>query len=301
MKRRDFLTTAAALASAPLARGTVSAQAPAQATAPAVAPVARKGRIKQGAMRFNFAPGTSFDEMCRQAASLGLVGFDITGPKDWPTLKKYGLISTVSILGPLTQEDGMVRKELHDALEPGVRAAIDAVAAEGYPNLGVLGGQRKGLSYEEGADNLVAFLNRVKGQAEDKHVTLLLEMVNSKYEDPNLGRKDSVCDHLKFTVDVIKRVNSPRVKLVFDAYHVAIMDGDVAANLRENIQHVSHFHTAGVPGRGPIDETQELNYRFLAHTLVELGFTGYVVHEYRPSKGGDPLKELARAIEIMDV
>jgi hydroxypyruvate isomerase len=300
VKRREFVAAAAALASTALPATPMAAGQPSGQT-PSPAPAKRKGRVKQAAMRFNFPPDMSLDDMCRAAAEMGLKGFDVMGPNEWPTLKKYGLINTVAILGPLTQEDGMVRKELHDRLEPGVLAAIDAVSAAGYPNLGVLGGQRKGLSYEEGADNLVAFLNRVKGRAEDKNVTLLLEMVNSKYTDPRLGRKDSVCDHLAFTVDVIKRVNSPRVRLVFDAYHVQIMDGDVCAHLRENIQWISHFHTAGVPGRGPIDDTQELNYRFIAETLVDLGFTGYVAHEYRPTPGGDALKELAKAIEIMDV
>ena len=291
MKRREFVAAAAsALASARLASSQTAV----------VEKPRLKGRLPQAAMRFNFAPGTPFDEMCRQAASIGIKGFDITGPNDWPTLKKYGLISTVSILGPLNQEDGMAHKELHNALEPGVRAAIDAVSAESYPNLGVLAGQRKVLSYEESADNIVAFLNRLKRQAEDKNVTLLMEMVNSKYENPNLGRKDSACDHLAIAVDIVKRVNSPHVKLVFDAYHVDIMDGDVAAHLREHFQWISHFHTAGVPGRGPIDETQELNYRFLAQTLVDLGFTGYVAHEYRPAPGTDPLKQLARAMEIID-
>ena len=293
MKRREFVATAAALASSGLA--------PAPAFAQATTPPARKGRIRQAGMRFNFPPAMPLDDVCRHAADLGLVGFDVMGPNEWPTLRKYGLINTVAILGPLTMEDGMARKEQHDTLEPGVLAAIDTVSAAGYPNLGILGGQRKGLSYEQGADNLVAFLNRVKGRAEEKNVTLLLEMTNSKYADPSLGRKDALCDHLAFTVDVIKRVNSPRVRLVFDAYHVQIMDGDVCAHLRENIQWISHFHTAGVPGRGPIDETQELNYRFIAQTLVDLGFTGYVAHEFRPTPGGDALKQLARAIEIMDV
>jgi hydroxypyruvate isomerase len=295
MLRRDFLTTSA-LAAASVA----SAQTTSTMAIPST-PIKRKGRIKQGCMRVNFAPGTAFDDMCKMAASVGIVGVDLTGPKDWPTLKKFGLISTCSSAGPISMEDGFIRKEKHDQIEPGIREAIDTISAAGYPNMVAVGGQRKGMSYEQGADNVVAFLNRVKSHAEDKNVTIVLEMVNDKYVDPNFGRVDQVLNHIEFAFDIVKRVNSPKVKILFDCYHVQIMDGDVAHHLRDNIQWVGHVHTAGVPARRLIDETQELNYSFIAKTLVELGYTGYVSHEYRPTPGGDALKELARAVEIMDV
>ncbi len=290
MRRRDFVTTSA-LATASLAM--------AQTTF--TTPIKRKGRIKQGSMRVNFAPGTAFEDVCRMSASVGCVGVDLTGPRDWPVLKQYGLISTCSSAGPISMEDGFIRKELHDKIEPGVREAIDTISAAGFPNMVAVGGQRKGMSYEEGADNIVAFLNRVKSHAEDKNVTIVLEMVNDKFKDPNFGRFDQVLNHIEFAFDIVKRVNSPKVKILFDCYHVQIMDGDVAHHLRDNIKWVGHVHTAGVPGRRLIDETQELNYGFIAKTLVELGYTGYVSHEYRPTPGGDAVKELARAVEIMDV
>jgi len=290
MRRRDFVTATAV---------TTAGLAAAQTTL--LTPIKRKGRIKQGAMRVNFPQGTAFEDVCRMAASVGCVGVDLTGPRDWPVLKQYGLISTCSSAGPVSMEDGFIRKELHDKIEPGIREAIDTISAAGYPNMVAVGGQRKGLSYEEGADNVVSFLNRVKSHAEDKNVTIVLEMVNDKFKDAAFGRFDQVLNHIEFAFDIVKRVNSPKVKILFDCYHVQIMDGDVCHHLRDNIKWVGHVHTAGVPGRLLIDENQELNYGFVAKTLVDLGYTGYVSHEYRPKPGGDAVKELARAVEIMDV
>ena len=125
--------------------------------------------------------------------------------------------------------------------------------------------------------------------------------MNTRYPDNRLGRPDQVFDHLDWGVNVMKRVNSPKMKVLFDIYHVQIADGNVVARLKDAYPYISHFHTAGVPGRNEIDETQELNYRFIAQTLVELGFTGPVSHEYRPSPGKDPIKSLEKCVEIMDV
>jgi hydroxypyruvate isomerase len=144
-------------------------------------------------------------------------------------------------------------------------------------------------------------LNRVKGHAEDKGVTICIEVMNSKFKDSRLGREDQICDHLAWGVDVCKRVNSPRVKVLFDIYHVQIMDGDICDNIRQNFAWIAHFHTGGVPGRHVIDSTQELNYRFIAQTIADLNFTDYVAHEFRPEPGHDPIEGLKQAIAIMNV
>ena len=162
-------------------------------------------------------------------------------------------------------------------------------------------GKKRGMSYEEGADHCVAFFNRVKAHAEDKGVTICLEIMNNKYEDARLGRVDQICNHIDWAVNVVKRVNSPRVKVLFGIYHVQTMDGDVCHNIRENIQWIAHFHTGGVPGRNELDDTQELNFKFVAKTIADLGFTGYVAHEYRPAAGHDPIQSLAQALDIMTV
>lgn len=286
MRRRDLLTAVAAA-------GVAAAQAP--------APIRHKGRLKQSVMRTNFDPKMSFEDICREAARLGVWGFDLAGPQDWPTLKKYGLIPTMGPTGGVSFEEGLIRPEIHEKLEKSVGAALDQCAAGGCPNMITVGGQRKGMSYAEGADHCVAFFNRVKAHAEDRGVTICLEIMNNKFEDARLGRVDQICNHIDWAVDVVKRVNSPRVKVLFDIYHVQTMDGDVCHNIQQNIQWIAHFHTGGVPGRNELDESQELNYRFVAKTIADLGFTGYVAHEYRPAPGHDPIQSLAQALDIMTV
>jgi hydroxypyruvate isomerase len=291
MDRRTFLTTVAALGSAAAAGRSQDAPAP------------RKGRIKQSVMRFAFGRDTklTFDAMCREAARVGYVGFDLVGPQDWPTLKKHGLVCTMAPAMGVTIRDGLIRPELHDAIEKSFHDEIDLCAANGWKNIITVGGERRGIGYEEGRDRCVSMLNRVKAHAEDKRVTICIEVVNSKYTDPEFGRADAIFDHLAWGADVCTRVASPRVKILFDIYHVQIMEGDVVANIRKYFPLIAHFHTAGVPGRHEIDDTQELNYRYVAKALVELGFDGFVAHEYRPSPGRDPLESLRRTIEIMDV
>jgi hydroxypyruvate isomerase len=292
MRRREFVATwAAAGASAGLA---------AAQSSPAAARAALKGRIKQGCMRPNFGE-MEFEDMCREASRLGIYGFDIIDPNDWPTLKKYGMNCLMATTGGVTFEQGLIHPEIHADLEKGVREMLDLCAANDVPNMITVGGQRNGMSYEEGADHCVAFLNRVKAHAEDKGVTICIEVMNSIYQDSRIGRFDQLCDHFPWAVEVVKRVNSPRVKVLFDIYHVQIMDGNVATLIRENIDWIGHFHTGGVPGRHEINGTQELNYPFLAQVIVDTGFDGYVTHEYRLSEGHDAVETLAEAIRIMDV
>jgi hydroxypyruvate isomerase len=261
----------------------------------------RKGRLKQGCMRVNFDPKMPFEDVCREAAARGILGFDLIAPQDWPTLRKYGLVPSMANTGGVTFENGLIRKDQHEALEKSVTAFIDQCAAAGVTNMISVGGQRRGMSYEEGMDNAAAFLNRVKKHAEDKGVTICLEIMNSKFTDATLGRVDQICDHADWAFELMKRVNSPRIKVLFDIYHVQVADGDVAHRIKDNIQWIGHFHTGGVPGRNELDDTQELNYHFIAKTIADLGYTGFVSHEYRPSKGKDPLKVLEQVVEIMTV
>lgn len=146
----------------------------------------------------------------------------------------------------------------------------------------------------EGADNCVAFLNRVKAQAEDKQITICMELLNSKVNHP-----DYMCDHTAWGVDVMKRVDSPRVKLLYDIYHMQIMEGDIVRTIRNDIQYLAHFHTGGNPGRHEIDGTQELNYHFVAQAIADSGFQGVIAHEYTPVR--DPIASLAQATEIVTV
>jgi hydroxypyruvate isomerase len=301
MNRREALAMLAA------ATGTIAAPAFAQQSQaggpPAQPKVARKGRIKQGLWRVNFGADTklTFDDMCKEAARLGCYGFDLIDPADWPTLRKHGLEPLLAGAGPVTFPNGIIHPEVHEQLEKDLRAHIDMVAAQGVKTIITIGGQRRGMSYEQGADNAVTFLNRMKGHLEDRGVTLAIENMNNRRLDPNFGREDQIFGRWGWGVGVCERVNSPNVKLVCDLYHLQIMDGDIAMNLRQTIQWIAHFHTAGVPTRNEIDFSQEMNYRYIAEVIADLPFTGYVSHEWRPTPGRDPLRSIAEAIEIMDV
>ena len=256
--------------------------------------VQRKGRLKQAATRGCFGKGMSLEDQCREAARLGLKGIDLVGQKEWPTLKKYGLLATMCPAGGGSIPEGINRKENHAEIEKTFRENIQAAAEAGMPNVITLSGGRKNLTDEEGLDNSVILLNKVKALAEDKQVTICLELLNSKVNHPGY-----MCDHTKWGAEVCKRVNSPRVKLLYDIYHMQIMEGDVIRTIRDNIQYIGHFHTAGNPGRHEPDETQELNYRAIAQAIVDLNFTGYLAHEYSPVR--EALKSLDQAISICDV
>lgn len=285
MRRREFLATIATpLAMAASARG--------QGT-----PVSRKGRIKQGITRGVFSRQMSMEDCCREAARLGIQGFDLIGPAEWPLLRKYGLTPSMYPQGPGgTIPEALNRTENHDRLEASIRGAIDESAAAKVPNVITFSGNRKGLDDRIGADNCVAFLNKVKAQAEDKGVTVCMELLNSK-----VNHKDYMFDHLAWGVDVMQRVNSPRVKILYDIYHAQIMDGDIVRNIRDNFKWLGHFHTGGNPGRHDIDDSQELNYRFVVQAIADLGYTGFVSHEYSPAAGHDPIQTLEKAIQICDV
>jgi hydroxypyruvate isomerase len=256
-------------------------------------PVQRKGRLKQGVTRGCFGRNMPFEDMCRHAAQLGVKGFDLIGPKDFPTLKKYGLVPSM-VPGGSGIRDGINRTDLHDKIEKLMREAITQAAAAGAPNVIVLSGERKGMPDEQGIENSVAFFNRVKAHAEDKGVTLCMELLNSKVNHP-----DYMCDRTKWGVEVCKRVNSPRVKLLYDIYHMQIMEGDIIRTIKENLQWIAHFHTAGNPGRHEFDDTQEMNYRGISRAIADMGFQGYLVHEYSPTR--DPIKSLEEALAICDV
>jgi hydroxypyruvate isomerase len=280
MTRRTFLPGLAATAAASLA----ATGAPGN------------GRLKQSVTAGVFRGSKmTLDDMCREAAKLGIYGFDLVKPEDWPVLKKHGLTPTM-LPGPYggTIPDGINSKENHDRIEKGLREGIDLAAAAGCPNVITLSGNRRGMPDTEGADNCVLLLDKVKAYAEDKGVTICLELLNSK-----VNHKDYMCDHATWGVGVMKRVNSPRVKLLYDIYHMQIMDGDIVRTIRENIQYLAHFHTGGNPGRHELDQTQELNYRFVAQAIADLNFGGVVAHEYTPTR--DPLSSLAQAVEIFTV
>lgn len=252
-------------------------------------PAKLKGRIKQA-----ITPGVlrkmSMEQMCQVCVQLGLYGIDFASPNDWPTLKKHGLICTMAHSGA----SGLNRKQNHEKAVAALRKAIDATAEAGFPNVICMSGNRAGLADDEGIVNCVEGLKQIAAFAEEKKVTVCMELLNSKR-----NHKDYQCDRTAWGVEVCKKVGSPRVKLLYDIYHMQVQEGDVIATIRENIQYLGHFHTAGVPGRHEIDETQELYYPAVMQAIVDLKFDGYVAHEYGPK--GDPLESLKKSVAICDV
>jgi hydroxypyruvate isomerase len=291
MKRRQFL---AGMAVAPFI-GAPTAK-PAQNQSSAV----RRTRLKQSVMASVWGNSTlSFEDRCKVLARVGFKGIDLPTPQQVPILKANGLTPALMTGTGTSFQNGLIRKEMHDRFEEEFHKGIDMCVELGCPTLIALPGERRGMSYEEGADNAVAIFNRVKGYAEQKNITLCMEITNSKVVADQ--RTDQIFNHLAWGFDVCKRVNSSRVKVLFDIYHVQIADGDVTRTLRDNFDRICHIHVAGVPSRQEIDDTQELNYRFIANAIADLGFTGFVAHEYRPTQGRDIIKSLEACFEIMNV
>ena len=252
-----------------------------------------KGRLKQSACRWCYRD-IPLEDLAKFGAEIGLKGIDLlNNPDEWPVVKKYGLIPTMTT-GAGTIPDACNRKDLHDKLEKEFQTNIPRAAENGIPNVITFSGNRKGMSDGEGLENTVLMLNRVKGLAEKHNVTICLELLNSK-----VNHKDYMCDHTAWGAEVVKRVNSPRVKLLFDIYHMQIMEGDIIRTIRDNIQHIAHFHTGGNPGRNELDDTQELNWRTVAKAIADLNFQGYVAHEFVPKR--DPLTSLREAVLLCDV
>ena len=251
-----------------------------------------KGRLKQSACRWCYR-NIPLEDLAKFASEIGLKGIDLLNENDWPVVKKYGLIPTM-VTGAGTIPDACNRKDLHDKLEKDFETSIPRAAENGVPNVITFSGNRKGMSDGEGLENTVMMLSRVKGLAEKHNVTICLELLNSKVD-----HKDYMCDHTAWGAEVIKRVNSPRVKLLFDIYHMQIMEGDIIRTIRQNFQYIAHFHTGGVPGRNEIDDTQELNWRTVMKAIADLGFQGYVAHEFVPKR--DPLTSLREAALLCDV
>jgi hydroxypyruvate isomerase len=253
---------------------------------------APKGRLKQSVCRWCYAK-IPMDDFCRQAAEIGLSGIDLVEPDDWPTVRKYGLVPTITT-GMAKIPDGWNRVESHERLEQEMRARIAGAAAAKVPNVITFSGNRKGQPDDEGKANCIAGLRRVSKYAEDAGITICLELLNSRVNHP-----DYQCDHTAWGVDVMKGVGSPRVKLLYDIYHMQIMEGDVIHTIRENIQYIAHFHTGGVPGRHELDDTQELHWRTIAQAIADLKFDGYFAHEFLPVR--DPMTSLRQAVETCTV
>ena len=251
-----------------------------------------KGRIHHSVCKWCYK--MPLEDLCREAKAMGIESIDLMGPKDWPVLKKYGLTCAMASGAGMGIAEGFNHVENHDKLVESFTEIIPQVADAGLTNLICMSGNRKGLDDEKGLENCVVGFKRLMKLAEEKKVTLVMELLNSK-----VNHKDYQCDHTAWGVEVVKRVGSERLKLLYDIYHMQIMEGDVCHTIQDNIQYIAHFHTGGVPGRNEIDDTQELNYRYICEVIAGTGFKGFVAQEFIPKR--DPMTSLRQAIQICDV
>ncbi|MER3427452.1 MAG: hydroxypyruvate isomerase [Pyrinomonas sp.] len=289
MNRRDAIRSAgAALTAAFFSRSTSSA--PQQAARKAV----QRGRLRQSVSRwpYNRIPLTDF---ARAVAEMGLTAIDLLREEEWPIVRRYGLTCSMgypAVGAEITR--GLNDRANHDLIVKGFQQSIPVAAKSGVPNLIAFFGNRRGMSDAEAIENCVAGLNRIKKMAEDYGVNICIELLNSKSD-----HKDYQGDRTSFGVQVVKAVASPRVKLLYDIYHMQIMEGDIIRTIRENHSYIAHYHTGGVPGRHELDDTQELNWPAICRAIVETGFKGYLAHEFIPTR--DPLQSLREAVILCDV
>jgi len=304
MDRRKFVGSGAAGLALLGAAGRAGAQT--AAAEDEQRPNAKAGRLKQSVARWCFAK-VPIESFCRQLRDMGVTGMDLVGPKEWPTCKRYG-ITPCMVAGAgsfLPVEPGSHRRfgkvfgwnkvENHDKLVATARKNIDLAADNGLPNIIGLYGDRDGMTDEQGIENCVKGLKRIVPLLEKKRITLAIEVLNSKVDHPGYQG-----DHTAYGVAVCKGVGSERVKILYDAYHMQIMEGDLIDTIRANKEYIAHFHVAGVPGRHEIDGTQEVNWHAVANAIADLGFDGYIAHEWIPT-AADPMAALRKAIPVLTV
>lgn len=283
---------------AALATASVSAALPAARAQEAAGPYKiQNGRLKQSVVPWCFNP-MGVEELARHSAAMGLKSVELCDPKHWPLLKELGM--TCAISGSHGFAKGFAHKEEWAECHTKLRERIEQCAAARVERVITFSGFRRGLSDEEGIRNMVAGLKEIVPLAEEKKVTLCIEMLNSRVDTQMKGHPDYFCDSIERTVEICRQIGSPRCKVLFDLYHVQIMHGDVITRIRQHREYIAHVHTAGVPGRGEIDESQELNYPPLMQALLEIKYDGFVGQEFIPTRP-DKIASLAQGVRICDV
>lgn len=249
-------------------------------------------RIKQSLCRWCFDE-IPLDTLAREAAAIGYAGIDLVEPKDWPILKKHGLVGTMTPTHTIVK--GLNNPTYHAECLASIREAIDLTAAAGFPNVICFSGNREDhIPDNTGVNHTAAALKQIAQYAEQKNITICIELLNSKVDHPAY-----MCDRSDWGAAVLRHVGSPNVKLLFDIYHAQVQEGDIIASIRKNADIIGHYHTAGVPGRHEIDDTQELHYPAIMRAILATNFTGYVAQEFIPVN--DPLESLRQAAKICDV
>lgn len=246
----------------------------------------KKGRLKQSACKWCYGKW-NLEQMCEAAVKLGLVGIDLLTPPDFATLKKHNLVCTMVSSHSLT--DGLCDEKHHEKALTKLNEMIEATSAAGFRNVICFSGNARGIDRKVGLKNCAAALKKIVGVAEKKKVILNMELLNSRVDHP-----DYMCDRSDWGIELVKEVGSDNFKLLFDIYHMQIMEGDIIRTIRKNHQYFGHYHTAGNPGRNELNNEQELLYPPIARAIAETGFDGYFAHEFVPK--GDPMLGLTDAV-----
>jgi hydroxypyruvate isomerase len=283
MDRRSFLAVSAVSG---LGIGTASAQSTEEPIG------ATRNRIKQSVCGWCYK-GVELEDLAKFSVKIGIKSIELVKPKDWPTLKKHGLICAMSPGG--NQKESLNRIKNHERCLAEIKANIDITSEAGFPNVICFSGNRNGMDDAEGMKNCETALKQIVGYAEKKNVNICMELFNSK-----VNHKDYMCDSSEWAVELAKRVGSPNFGLLYDIYHMQVQEGNVIATIKKHHEHFFHYHTAGVPGRNEIDNTQELYYPAIVKAIIETGYKGYLAQEFKP-KSKEPLKSLAQAVRICDV
>ena len=289
LTRRAMLARSAGVVGAAAVLGTSATTSSAEITK-----VVKNGRIKQSICRGCLRKtGMDVEQMAATAAKMGILGLDLVKPADWAAVKKHGLVATM-VPGAGGIKRGLNDSSMHAQFLDDFRNNIKAAAVAGWPNVICMAGDRKDIADEEGMDNCEKILKEAVKSAEDSEVVICMELLNSKVNHPGY-----MCDNSTWGFELCRRVDSPGFKMLYDIYHMQIMEGDLIATIKNNIQHIGHFHTAGVPGRHELDESQEIYYPAVMRAIVETGYDGYVAHEYTPLN--DPITSLTQAVKTCDV
>jgi hydroxypyruvate isomerase len=257
---------------------------------------AANNRINQSVIHWCFQP-MPVDELAHHAAEMGIKSVELVGTEHWPMLKKLGLICAMTPSHGFAK--GFAHKEEHAECLTALRKGIDESAAAGFPNVITFSGFRRGISDEEGLNNMTEGLKQLAGHAEKKQVNVCLEMLNSRVNVEMKGHPDYFCDRIEMAVEVCRRISSERIKILFDIYHVQIMEGDLITRIRQYHPYIGHYHTAGVPGRRELDDAQEINYPAMMKAIVETGYKAYVGQEFIPTR--NKVVSLNEAVKLCDV
>lgn len=257
-------------------------------------PEPQPGQINHSVCRWCY-DSIPLETFCERIKELGIRAIDLCTPEEFAVLEKHGLVCSMVTHRQADLEHGFSHTKYHESLIATYLPLIDQAAEHGMPNVIVFSGNRFGISEAAGLENCAVGLDQVVRHAERKDVMVVMELLNSRVDHP-----DYQCDHTEWGVELVDKVGSPNFKLLYDIYHMQIMEGDIIARIRRYSDYIAHYHTGGVPGRHEINDTQELNYPPIMRAIVETGYSGYVAQEFIPTYD-DPIAALREGISICTV